>query len=275
MSGWIKLHRSLKEWEWYDDSACVLLLVHLLVSVNYETKKWKGITIEAGSMVLSWDSVAKGSKLSIQQCRTAMRKLENSGEVTRKATNKYQVITLTKWEKLQHISEESTSKPTIKQQSNNKQSTTTKEIKNNKEIKEDKNKEIIFICHVSDETQLSEHEFMAYSFFWLFKKNMNDLGIENTATLDKAKLKPWANQIRLMIESDKRTVEEAREVFRFLQVNDFWKKNILSASKLRKQFEKLIFQARQQSTSQFKQTYGVGEDYIQKLKQELNEEFSK
>ena len=92
MSGWIKLHRSLLNWEWYDDKNATRLLVHLLVSVNYEDKKWKGIIITAGSMVLSWETLSKEVGLSSAQCRTAMTKLENSGEVTRYVTNKSQQL---------------------------------------------------------------------------------------------------------------------------------------------------------------------------------------
>ena len=72
--------------------------------------------------------------MTIQQCRTAMDKLETSGEVTRYSTNKYQSVSLCKWEKLQKESNEVTSKLTDKQQTNNKQITTTKEYKNNKKL---------------------------------------------------------------------------------------------------------------------------------------------
>jgi len=130
MSGWIKLHRSLKGWEWFDDHNATRLLLYLLISVNYESKKWKGITIQAGSMVFSWQTLSAGCGLSIQQCRTAMQKLIDSEEVTSQSTNKYQLVSLVKWDKLQNDSEEVTSKPTDKEQANNKQITTTKEDKN-------------------------------------------------------------------------------------------------------------------------------------------------
>jgi len=128
-NGWIKLHRSLLDWEWYDDKNARLLLIHLLVSVNYEDKKWKGQEIKAGSMVLSWDTLSREVGLSKQQLRTAMQKLENSGELTRYVTNKFQVVTLVKWGKLQGDNTQATDKPTYKQQTSNRQVTPTKEIK--------------------------------------------------------------------------------------------------------------------------------------------------
>lgn len=134
MSGWIKLHRSLSEWEWYDDINATRLLIHFLISVNYEDKKWKGINIPAGSLVFSYDTLSNKVNLSVQQIRTALKKIESSGEVTRKATNKYQLVTLVKWEKLQQSNEDSNkqtpSKATGEQQASNRLATTTKEYNN-------------------------------------------------------------------------------------------------------------------------------------------------
>lgn len=134
MSGWIKLHRSLLDWEWYDDINATRVLIHLLVSVNYEDKKWKGILVPAGSLVFSYDTLSKKVNLSVQKLRTALKKVESSGEITRKSTNKYQVVTLVKWDKLQQLDAMSNNQTSInltgEQQSNNKQVTTTKEYNN-------------------------------------------------------------------------------------------------------------------------------------------------
>ena len=96
MSGWIKLHRSLLEWEWYEDAPTKLLLIHLLVSVNYEDKKWRMQDIKAGSFITSWEKLSEGCGLSVKQCRRAMKNLENSKKVSRITTNKWQHITLRK-----------------------------------------------------------------------------------------------------------------------------------------------------------------------------------
>lgn len=143
MQGWIKLHRSLLEWEWYDDINATRLLIHLLISVNYVDKKWRGVNVKAGSMILSWASLSEGCGLSVQQARSAMSKLEDCGEVTRETTNKYQVVSLVKWDKLQgeefDNNKQFNRQITGKQQTNNNQATTTKESKEYKESKERKN----------------------------------------------------------------------------------------------------------------------------------------
>lgn len=127
MTGFIKLHRELAEWEWYHDNNAIRLLIHLLISVNYKDKKWQGRVIKAGSMVLSWKSLSERCHMSVKQCRVAMDKLEQSGEVARERTNKYQVVTLVKWDKMQIEEVSRAGNGANKGQAEGKQRATTKE----------------------------------------------------------------------------------------------------------------------------------------------------
>lgn len=209
MVGWIKLHRSLKDWEWYSDINATRLLVHLLVSVNYEDKKWKGILIESGSMVLSWNSLSNSCGLSIQQCRTSMNKLKKSKEVTIKSTNKYQVVSLVKWKELQNESElvnkQTNNQITSNQQSNNKQVTTTKEY-NNKRNKEIKN---------LLEYRMSEFKNSLQSYLEEYSKDMlNDFYLYWTEK------KPKGRKMRFEME---KTFDVSRRLQRWSK-NDFSKK---------------------------------------------------
>lgn len=52
-------------------------------------------------------------------------------------------------------------------------------------------------------------------------------------------IEKWANEVRLMVERDKRTLEQIRQIIEWSQQDSFWKTNILSMSKLRKQFDQL------------------------------------
>ena len=134
MSGWIKLHRNLKDWEYYDDHNATRLLIHLLVSVNYEDKKWKETTVKAGTMISSWQHLAHETGLSLKQIRLAMSKLERAGETVRqvagKGAGKWQVISLVKWDKLQGFDDsEGQDKGQAKGRSRVGKKTPTKEIK--------------------------------------------------------------------------------------------------------------------------------------------------
>jgi hypothetical protein len=139
MAGWVKIKRSLLDWEWYDDHNATRLLLHLNLTVNFEDKQWKGILIKRGSMVLSWATLSKSIGLSVKQCRTAMDKLISSKEVTKVSTNKFQVITLVKWDKIQLENgiegKQEGKQMANKGQAEGKQRATTKERKENKELK--------------------------------------------------------------------------------------------------------------------------------------------
>ncbi len=49
----------------------------------------------------------------------------------------------------------------------------------------------------------------------------------------------WARDVRLLVERDGRTLEDVWRVFEFANRDQFWRANILSPAKLRKQFPAL------------------------------------
>lgn len=58
----------------------------------------------------------------------------------------------------------------------------------------------------------------------------------------------WANDIRLMIDQDKRDFTKIKTVLEWSQKDPFWQKNILSTDKLRKQFDRLEMQMQTEGT---------------------------
>jgi len=65
--------------------------------------------------------------------------------------------------------------------------------------------------------------------------------VENNpqAKITASQLNGWADDVRLMLDRDHRDPAEVRAVIDWCQRDEFWKANILSASKLRKQFDQL------------------------------------
>lgn len=57
--------------------------------------------------------------------------------------------------------------------------------------------------------------------------------------LKKPNLEKWAQEIDRMLDIDKISIERIKKVIEYLPSLDFWKGNILSADKLRKQIDKL------------------------------------
>ncbi len=99
--GWIKLHRKIKEWEWYTDLKVSKLFFHLLLTVNHTDARWQGKVILAGQTVTSYPHLARETGLSLQNVKTAVKKLVETGEITVRSTNKYTVISVVNWREYQ------------------------------------------------------------------------------------------------------------------------------------------------------------------------------
>lgn len=73
----------------------------------------------------------------------------------------------------------------------------------------------------------------------VYLKNLAD---QNFEFLKEPNLQIWADDIRKLAEIDKQPLSLIKEVIEWCQQDEFWFKNIRSASKLRKQFETLTLQ---------------------------------
>ena len=118
------------DWEWYDDLSTFRLFTHLLLRVNYEKKKWRGIEILPGQIVTGRKVLSEETGLSERQVRTAIKRLKSTNELTSKTTNKYTVFTIVKWIDHQENDQQNDQQTTNKRPANDQQTTTTKEIKN-------------------------------------------------------------------------------------------------------------------------------------------------
>lgn len=139
---WIKLYRKFTEWEWYGDTNCKVVFLHLLLTANWKARKWQGQLIDVGELVTSIPMLAESVSLSEQQTRTALRKLKDSEVITCKTTNKYTIVKVLNYcvyqsfenSEQQTNQQSSNSQVTDEQQSSNSQVTALKELKNNRII---------------------------------------------------------------------------------------------------------------------------------------------
>ena len=143
MEGWIKLYRQLVNWEWYQDANTFRVFIHLVLIANHEDAKWQGRTILRGQVLTSYDHLAQALKLTVQNVRTSIKKLEKTGEITIKSTNKFSLITIEKYSNFQssnfEINKQNNKQLTNNQQTTNKQLTTNKNEKNDKNDKNNLN----------------------------------------------------------------------------------------------------------------------------------------
>jgi hypothetical protein len=134
MEGWIKLHRKLLSWEWWDDSKTVHLFIHLLLKANHKANKWRGIELSRGQLVVGLNSLSEQTGISVQSLRTCLKRLEDSGSINRQSNNQRSIITISEYEQYQHddseTNKQNNKQSTSNQQADNKQSTTNKNVKN-------------------------------------------------------------------------------------------------------------------------------------------------
>lgn len=110
MSGWIKLHRKILEWEWYSDTNTKVVFIHCLVSANYETKNWRGIQIKPGQLYTSLNNISLSLGISVKAVRTALNKLDRTNDVTSERHGNGLLITVVKYSAWQ-VQEEQKGRP--------------------------------------------------------------------------------------------------------------------------------------------------------------------
>lgn len=138
-AGFVIEHRAILKNEWYTEPLTMHLMRHCRLRANFENTKWRGIQLERGQFVTSLKTLSTETGLSVMQVRTALEKLEKSGYITSKPTNKNRLITVLFYSDEQNVNKQAnkrvskqvTSKSANKQQTSNKQA--------NKQITTDNN----------------------------------------------------------------------------------------------------------------------------------------
>ena len=101
MEGWISLHRKFLGWEWFDKPEMVQLFIWLLLNANYTDKKWRGIEVKRGQLIVTSPMIQEALNLSEQRTRTCIERLKSTGEITTKSTNKYTIVTICNYDRYQ------------------------------------------------------------------------------------------------------------------------------------------------------------------------------
>ena len=111
---------------------------------NYTDTKIQGIKLKRGQFLTSIPTIAEANGITIQNVRTALKKLEDSGNLTRTTHSKYSIITVVNYNEYQISNSQLTdnqqsanSQLTDNQQSANSQLTT--DNKNNTKNKKERN----------------------------------------------------------------------------------------------------------------------------------------
>lgn len=183
--GWVKLHRSITEWEWYKEPYTRLIFEHLLYTANHAPAKWRGIDIAPGQTVTSIKKLAEANGISVQNVRTALKHLQKTGEITQnltshltsKVTKSARLITVENWA-LYQTDGDSLTRPLTRELTSNQQGT-NKALTTNKNNKKEKNNKNNFIerdIRESSEDNIPDSLKLSHEYFKAIKAQIRKGG---------------------------------------------------------------------------------------------------
>ena len=258
MDGWITLHRKLLDKPIWHESTPEqkVILITLMLMANHKEKQWewqgRPYKAKPGQFVTSINSIVErsGKGVSAQNVRTALKRFEKYEFLTNQSTKQNRLITIVNWGFYQDM-EQSTNKATNSQltddqQTANSQLTTNNNV-NNATKKQD------------NKTSSSKRKARVYdpsSIYYILAERLFKQICQNQE-IKTPDLNRWADDIRKMIEIDKRTEDQVRGMIDWATANDFWSANILSARKLREKYDVLKGQAnREYKAAKSNHNYG-------------------
>lgn len=102
MGNYIKINRSILDWEWWNDINTCRLFIFLLLKANWKDGTWKGVEVKRGSYISTLEKLAYDTNLTKDETRTALKHLKKTKEITTQSTRKYTVFTVRNYDKYQN-----------------------------------------------------------------------------------------------------------------------------------------------------------------------------
>jgi len=186
-NGWIKIHRQITDWEWYDEPNTFRVFFHLLLKANHKPKKYRGKTIEVGQIMTGLNLLSVETGLSIRSVRTCLSRLKSTNEITIKSNSKGTIIQIVKYKDYQLTTSErqTNDKPTTNErQTNDKPTTTNKNVNNEKNVKNVKNEKEVKILKIPFNDILNIDKSTLFV-EWLEYREEIKKPIKNSKTLNK------------------------------------------------------------------------------------------
>lgn len=210
----------------------------ILLMVNHEPKKipfgTDVITVERGQRITSVKGLAERWKWSRTKTDNFLKTLEKEHQIEQKRTSKATFITVVNYGVYQGEDVKVRGKKTSESEKKDIRKTSERHQKstNNNEnnYNNDNKKDVREKKYTFSDVHLKLAEL-------LFKKIS-----ENNPKAKKPDFESWANTFRLMMERDECEGKEIQDMILWTQQHSFWHTNILSANKLREQYDRLYLQ---------------------------------
>lgn len=247
--GWVQLHRQTIKSDVFRDPELYRLWSLVLFKANFKegdfTYEGEEIHLQAGQFLTGRKALALdynedlSPKFIVNESTlwSKLGKLEKMGniKIDPAPSRKYSIVTILNWSKYQ------TDQKTEEDPDQEETEEVTEEMSDFIKAGEESGKELAPAPKV-DKPKKGKREYQkedieyylsSYLFYWMLQNNENS---------KKPNPQKWSDTFRLMIERDNRDPEEIKILIHWSQNNDFWKGNILSPEKLRKQYDTLFIQ---------------------------------
>ena len=129
--GYVKIYRKMLDWGWFQDGNMLKAMLWFIINANTQDSEYRGIPVRRGSLVTSrkelsakWSGTRRHERVSEQEVRTILKRLQCSGEIVVNATSAFTLITVCKYDLYQGNNNIFDDVATINQPSINHQSTT-------------------------------------------------------------------------------------------------------------------------------------------------------
>lgn len=136
-NAYIYLRKKILDWQWYSDTPTRSVFIHCLLRASWKETEYKGIRYGRGQLIDSNATIAKDLGISIQNVKTAITHLKESGELTSLKIGRTRIITVVKYDLYQQANLSTNPILTSNQPQTNLELTLYKEIKEEKEVKEE------------------------------------------------------------------------------------------------------------------------------------------
>jgi len=95
-NGFIKIHRSIMDWQHWGEPNIVVVFLTLLLNANHKRQWWQGLRCERGETFITIDTLSYITKLSRPTIIRILKVLEDSGEIVRKRVDQKHTKTVIK-----------------------------------------------------------------------------------------------------------------------------------------------------------------------------------
>jgi hypothetical protein len=243
--GWISLHRKILDNPIVcKDSDYFSVWCYLLLNATHKEQdklfNGKRVTLTKGQLITGRKTIAELFKISESKVQRILKKLEIEQQIEQLTCHENRLVTVLNWHLYQN------SEQPIEQQVNNERTTSEQQVNTNNNVfnennenNEEKKNDIIVVTKKRSQTPMAFDE---HSFEMKFVNGFIILLKQRNEQMKEPNKQSWAAEVDKMIRIDKRSEEDMVNVLKYAVKDSFWQNNILSPMKLRKQFDTLYMQ---------------------------------